>query len=311
MPGLTEGLKNYFLQGPRLSLYFMLTSRVLACLSAPGRERRQAAGRAVLPLPPGSLAPAFEPPNVKNPGELGRLIREAVRQAQVSGHEAALLLPEVCQKGFVLSFESFPSSPPERRDLLLWRLKKMMPSLPEDVRLSFDAPGNGSPRRVFVSLARSSVIREYESLFASCGLKLKFVGLPTLGLLNLLDRGREKDVILANIEEDAVSLLVVLDGEAALYRFKPFLSGGGMSGGDLLDSVLKELSSTLHYVEDREKKKATVLWVRTGTGGDGSELAAALQAKTTLPVRLLEAPASSGLKPRERMFLAPLIGLAI
>ncbi|OGD28477.1 MAG: hypothetical protein A2Y56_05545 [Candidatus Aminicenantes bacterium RBG_13_63_10] len=309
MRGLTNAVKDYFLRGPRLSLHFLLTRRALACLSLAGRERRTTFGRSVLAVPPGSLEPAFETPNIKGEEELARLIREAVRRARGGGHEAALLLPEVCQKSFVLAFESFPASAEEREEWILWRLKKQMPSLPEDVRLSFDASANGTPRRVFASLARAEVIREYENLFASCGIKLRSVGLPILGLSSLLDRQRELDVLLVNIEEDAVSLLAVLDGQAALYRFKPFLSGTGPAPDALASAVVRELAGTLRFLEDREKKTVKSLWVRVGTDGDAAELAAGIQAGIMLPVRLLEAPGALGLSPRERQFLAPLIGL--
>lgn len=307
---MLRAIRDYFLRGPRLGLHFMLTSRALACLSLAGGEKRTVAGRAVLPLPAGCLVPSFDPPNVRNAGELARLVREAVRLAQAGGHEAALLLPEVCQKSFVPTFENLPASPEERKAWILWRLKKQMPSLPEDVRLSYDAAADGSPRRVFVTLARATVIREYEDLFASCGIKLRNIGLPTLGLLNILDRNREKNVLLANVEEDAVSLLGVLDGRAALYRLKPFLGGKTFSPPDLAAAAGKELAGTLRFLEDREKKAVKTVWVRSGTGGDAAEIIAGLQAVTELPVRLLDAPVSCGLKPRERHFLAPLIGMS-
>jgi Tfp pilus assembly PilM family ATPase len=307
---MTRRLQDYFLRGPRLGLHFMLTGRALACLSATGRERRTAAGRSVLPLPPGSLAPSFDAPNIRDAGALGRLVREAVREAGGGGREASLLFPEACQKSFVLSFESLPPSAEERRELILWRLKKQAPSLPDDIRLSFDAAENGSPRRVFAAIARAAVVREYEDLFASCGIKLRSVGLPTLGLLNLLDRQREKDVLLANVEEESVSLLAVLDGRPALYRFKPFLAGKTLAAEDLAAAAAKEVSGTLRFLEDRENKTVKTVWVRSGAGGDASQLAAGLQAGTALPVCLLDPPVSLGLKPRERHFLGPLVGQA-
>ncbi|MBN2200081.1 MAG: hypothetical protein JW747_09575 [Candidatus Aminicenantes bacterium] len=305
-----RALKEFFLRGPRLPLHFMLTSRALACLSLGKGEKRAVSGRAVLSLPAGCLAPSFDFSNVRNAAELARLVPEAVRLARASGREASLLLPEACQKSFVLAFESLPSSPEERQALIFWRLKKQMPSLPEDVRLSYDAAADGSPRRVFVTLARAAVVREYEEVFASSGIKLRNIGLPTLGLLNLLDRNRERDVLLANVEEDAIGLLGVFDGRAVLYRFKPFLSGKGFSPQDLTAAAGKELAGTLRFLEGREKKTVKTVWVRAGTGGDAQEIADGLQAVTTLPVRLLDAPASCGLKPRERHFLAPLIGLS-
>jgi Tfp pilus assembly PilM family ATPase len=307
MSGLLDSLKDYFARGPVLSLSFMVTGRSLSCLYAPGRERR-AGSQALLALKPGAVAPSFERANIKDTAELGEKIREALRRTQPAVREAALLVPESCLKSFILTFDEFPASAEERRELLLWRLKKQMPSLPEDVRLSFDLLGNGSPQRVFISVARPAVIGEYENMFAAGGLKVRSVGLPTLGLFNLLDRDREKDVLLANVEEDAVSLLAVLEGEPALYRFKPYLAGPGPNGPSLENSVIKEVAGTLTYLEDREKKTVKTLWLRGGLGADVSALAEAFQKKLSLPVRTLEPPASFGLTSRERHFLAPLLG---
>ena len=307
MSGLGDRLKEYFGGGPFLSLSFMLTGRSLSCLRAGGRERR-AEGQAVLALKPGALEPSFERHNIKDPAELGEKIREALRRTQSTVREAALLVPEACQKSFIFSFDDFPASPEERRELLLWRLKKQMPSLPDDARLAFDLSGNGAPRRVFVSVVRPAVVREYEGLFAAAGLKIRSVSLPILGLFNLLDRDREKDVLLANIEEEAVSLLAALNGEAVLYRFKPFLAGAGPQGSSLEENVIKEVAGTLTYLEDREKKKVKTLWLRAGVGTEASALAEAFQKKLDLIVRPVEAPAAFGLTSRERHFLAPLIG---
>jgi len=307
MSGWGERLKATFTRGPFLSLSFMLTGRVLSCLRA-GKGERRAEGQTVLALKPGALEPSFERPNVKDQAEVVERIREALRRTHSSAQEAALLLPEACAKSFVFSFEEFPASAQERKELLLWKLKKQMPSLPDDARLSFDPLGNGLPQRVFVSVARPAVVGEYEAVFAAGGLKLRSIGLPVLGLFNLLDRDREKDVLVANIEEEAVSLLAVLDGQAVLYRFKPFLAGAGLKVSSLEESVIKEVAGTSAYVEDREKKKIKTLWLRSGVGGDASALAQALEKKLDLAVRLLEPPASFGLTSRERHFLAPLFG---
>jgi len=307
MNGWGDRLKNYFAQGPFLSLSFMLTGHILSCLRA-GRGERRAEGQAVLALKPGALEPSFERPNVKDPAEVSDKIREALRRTQSSAQEAALLLPEACAKSFVFSFDEFPVSAEERRELLLWKLRKQMPSLPDDARLTFDLLGNGLPRRVFVSVARPAVVREYETAFVAAGLKLRSISLPVLGLFNLLDRDREKDVLVANVEEEAVSLLAVLEGQAVLYRFKPFLAGAGLKASGWEESVIKEVAGTSTYVEDREKKKIKTLWLRLGVGGDASGLAQAFEKKLNLAVRLVEPSASFGLTSRERHFLAPLFG---
>lgn len=286
---------------------FMLTGRSLIYLRA-GRGERRAEAQAVLSLNPGALEPSFERPNIKDPAEVSEKIREALRRTQTTAQEAALLLPEVCAKSFVFSFDGFPASPQERRELLLWRLKKQMPSLPDDARLAFDLAGQGSPQRVFVSVTRPAVVREYEAVFSGAGLKVRSLSLPILGLFNLLDREREKDVLVANIEEEALSLLAALEGQAVLYRFKPFLSEAGPKGPSLEERVVKEVAGTSAYLEDREKKKIKALWLRSGLEAEASGLAEAIQKKLSLAVRLVEPPAALGLTSRQRHFLAPLLG---
>lgn len=306
---LLHGFMDFLTREPRPSAACQLSLTGLAGLSLSGRDHKT--GRhIVLPIRPGALEPSFDRPNIKDPSHLGDRVQEAVRKLELRDHNISLLLPESCLKTIILTFDDLPASADERKELVLWRLRKQMPSLPEDVRVSFDVVGAGRPSRVFISAAHPGTLAEYERLFARQSLRVRNISLATLGLSNLLDLKETAGGILANIEEDCLSMLAVLDGEPAFYRSKPFLadSRDSRSVARRMENAAREILSTMTFLEDREKKQVSRLWVRSALAGAEDDPLAVLRPLLPLDVHPIEAAGFAGLRPKESRILAPLVG---
>jgi hypothetical protein len=267
--------------------------------------------QAVLDLPAGVLEPHFDRTNIAAAAPLAATLKECLGQLQASGKRIACLIPETCLKILVISLDSLPASESEREKIIRWRAKKQMAILPDDARLSYELAAQTGSVKVLAALARTAVIQEYEALFSGLGLQAGVVTAPTISLLNLLDWENEKDLLLANVEEDSLGLMVISQGEPALYRLKTFPNAreAGFRPSQKIEAAVQEIENTAHFIEDREKRQVRSLWVRSGLSLNQEDVLAGLRAGLSLEVRPVQAPASSGLSADLSAFLAPLAGL--
>lgn len=271
-----------------------------------GRARRHA----ILTLPAGLLEPHFDRKNIADAAALSGILKEGLHELQVPGKKIACLVPEACLRIFVLSFDSLPASEKEREKIIRWRAKKQMAVLPEDARLSYEIVASSSSVKIIAALARTPVIQEYEGLFAGLGVEIGIAASPTISLVNLVDWENEKDLVVANIEEDSLGLLAVTQSEPALYRLKTFSAGqeGGLRFSQKVEAIVKEIENTVHFIEDREKREVRSLWFRSGLKDGQGDILAGLKTGLEIEVHPIAAPPWCGLDPELSAFLAPLAG---
>lgn len=264
----------------------------------------------VLGLPDGVLEPHFDRSNIKDSAALSAVLKESLRELQVPGKKIACLVPEACLRLFVLSFDSLPTIESEREKIILWRIKKQMAVLPEDVRLSYEMVSSGSSVRVVAALARRPVLREYEGWLAAFGLDVGVVASPTISLLNLLDWEKEEDLLVANIEEDSLGLFAVTQSEPALFRLKTFSAGvpGELRSSQKVEAMVKEIENTVHFIEDREKREVRSFYFRSGLREGREDILDRLRTELRMESRKIEFPPECGLDPDLGAFLAPLAG---
>jgi hypothetical protein len=309
MAPLLEKIKNFFAASPCPSLVFQLCSSYISGIEVAAKERT-VKQHALLPLPAGLIDPHFDRKNLVDASALAGLMKEGLKRLHFSGEKAACLIPESCFKILVLAFDSFPASEREREKLLLWRAKKQVPVLPEDARLSYEVMASPASVKVLTLLARKAVIQEYEDLFASLGLKTGMLTASTLSLLNLVDWEKEKDLIVANIEEDSISLTAITRSEMALYRYKPFAieSRGLLQVGQKIENIVKEIENTVHFIEDREKQAIHSLWLRSSSGDSQEAILSELARRLPFSVNPIGSPYLDKIPSSERAVFAPLVG---
>jgi len=90
---------------------------------------------------------------------LEKAVREAAFKLGPTGGSVSLLLPEACLRMFILTFETLPSALSEREDMLRWRLNKLVPFKPGEMRLSYDILQANGHAKVLLALARADVVR--------------------------------------------------------------------------------------------------------------------------------------------------------
>jgi hypothetical protein len=302
-----DRLSAFFTEPLHPPAAFLLTRTRIGGLVRSGKDGG-ISGQAVLPFAPGVLEPSFDKRNISNPAAFEKTVRAAGARVGRSGGPVGIMLPESCLKAFVLPFESLPSAPRERDEVLRWRLAKLVPLPPEDMRTSYAVFKSPGPPRVLISIARTDVVREYEEAFGRAGLAVRDIGVPALNLLGLVRLDPPGHALVLNLEEDYVSLTAVLDGQVALYRFKPVLQdpNGPQDPGLKIEQAAAEVETTIRFVEDREKRTIGAVWVRAAFPDSSGAAAALREQLPNLSVRDIEVPPS--VRPPDRAFLAPLVG---
>lgn len=303
-----DRIKNYFTKQPRPHAAFQLTSRYISGIRVSPKDGK-VANHFILSLDKGVIQPSFSRKNIRNPALAEERIKKELGKLHLHDRKIACLLPELSIHAFVFSFGSLPSSRSEREKIIRFRIKKQIPLLPEDARFSFDVIRSNDSVKIIVSVARSSIIQEYEELFDRLNLKIRTIGVPTLGLHSLLNTEKEKDFLLINIEEDSLCLAAVIDSEFALYRMKPILAVAQdeTSEARRIENIIKEVDNTVNFIEDREEKKIQSFWVRLGLLQDKGMLSR-LRERSSFPMTGIDSRLMTELGSREKRILSPLVG---
>ncbi len=304
-------VKRYFLEIPQPDAVFQFTARSLSAIRLNPKDRT-IVGHGSLPLRPGSVLPSFDRANLEDPHYLEDRLEEAKGLLQLQEGSVALLLPELCFRVAVFASEAPSLSQTEREKMVWWRIRKLMPLLPEDARLSFDIVAGENSEKILAAVARSSVVQEYESLLVRRRLRTEAVGPPSLNLLKLLIRSRRdaEDAIIVNVEEESVALLAIIGQDISLYRVKAFLHEGRSAtpAKEKIENIVKEIENTIHFVEDREKKKIGLLLVRRGMMEEGADFDSEIKARFPFPVESTESLVPLDLSAGEKEALSPLVG---
>ncbi|MFC2169098.1 hypothetical protein ACFLRM_00835 [Acidobacteriota bacterium] len=309
MTHLKEKIILYFTEQPLPQAALQITARYVSGIQISPKEKK-IKHHFVVPLDKGVVHPLFSGKNITNPLVLEKKIKEGWRNAFFSDKKIALLLPELSQKSYVLPFDSLPVSHQERARIIRFRIKKQMPLLPEDVRISFDLIRSNHRGKILATIARKSVINEYEDFFSGLGLKIKTIGIPSLCLPHLLDTEKEKDSILLNIEKDFFSLGAVINSNISLYRQKSFILGSQNQNSlnQKIESIIQELINTSNFIEDREKKKIESLWIRLGMIDSADEMFTKLEERLSFLVKDIASSIPYNLHLEEKRILSPLFG---
>jgi len=307
--GMKDRVKEYFLKPPLIRSVFYLSSRSMSGIHVLPKEGK-IKNYFIIPLEKGVIVPAFNKKNIEMGPLLERRLKEGLGKLHLSDSKIACLIPELSLKSFVFSFDSLPPSKQEREEIIRFRVKKQMAFLPEDARLSFEVLKSDHSQKVIISVAKASVIAEYENLFRQVGLKVRVVGSPLLSLYNLVIRDNGGEFLLVNIEEESMGLLAVIQSEIVLYRQKPlgFQSEADTPSSQRLKEIMNEIENTAHFVEDKEKKKITSLLIRWGQAGTKEQIFSRLKTELSIVVKGIDVSGASELSLEERQFLSPLLG---
>ena len=162
---------------------------------------------------------------------------------------ASLIVPNAWVRHLVLELESVPRQRDEAEDVLRWRLKKLLPCRPEDVRLDWLPLGRAG--RVLVELALDRPLAALEAAFEAADVTIGCIE-PSVTALAALVPAEARPAVLVVIEDRAFTLVMITGKRLALARHKA-LPADGVAAAAVLT---RELAQTLAHAREQEELAA-------------------------------------------------------
>lgn len=211
----------------------------LAALAVRARKGEFRGGVRALPTRPFSTGPAGLQ-SVDRKALIPELA--ALGDALGTDRRPAVVLPTSWFRSHLLELEGLPRGQAEMEDVIRWRLKKLLPVPPTEMRLSVVRVGKeSSKQRILTVMMLERAASELEAAFTEVGAT---PGVLTGRLFALRDAGHGWRVVVEAAPE-SLSLLVTHDGAPRVLRTRAVPSGKSPSrvaSGEfrLLEAFLRE-----------------------------------------------------------------------
>ena len=168
-----------------------------------------------------------------------------LKGAAEGAQTAAVIVPTGWLRSFLIEIDRVSRKESELYDVVRWRLKKLLPVAPTDLRLSVvPLPETGGKKPLLVMAGVERAMAAIEETFSSIGIE---VGLITTRLFAIVPRnaGADRPILVIQHEEAFLSLLLLSEGVPRVLRTKPLAAGGDSRG-----TVLRETGLTLGFIRD-------------------------------------------------------------
>lgn len=162
-------------------------------------------------------------------------------QQEVEGsNRAAVVVPTGWLRTHLFEFENLPRRRADIDDLVMWRLKKLLPVAPSSLRLATVAqPPDGSDRRLLVLVGVEHALASLESVFASVDVSPGVITPRVFAVTGGVDA--PSPLLSIQHEDGFLSVLLLIDDQPRLVRTKP------MAGNDWA-VVERELGLTVSFI---------------------------------------------------------------
>jgi type IV pilus assembly protein PilM len=275
------------------------------------------AAHAVEPLQEGALVPALSGANTHDRAAVTTAINRVMERLG-RPRRIGLVIPDVVAKVSILKFEKIPSRLQDLEQLVRWQVRKAAPFPIEDAQVSF-VNGQRLPdgQELIVSLARRSVIDEYEQLCAEAGAYAGLVDLATFNVINAVLAGQNapslEDWLLVNVAADSASIALLRGPHLIFFRNR-----SAESDGTLADLV----HQTAMYYQDRLQGAGFARVLLAGSAGvrvaeDIEQVRRSMEDRLTTPVNSVDPRAAVTIanrisaSPALLDMLTPLVGLLL
>jgi Tfp pilus assembly PilM family ATPase len=263
-------------------------------------------------LPPAALVPSLTAANTQDRAAvmtaLNRVLERVGRPRRVG-----LVVPDAVAKVSLVRFETVPARAADLDQLVRWQVRKAAPFAIEDAQVSYVrglAAADG--QEFIVSLARRSVIEEYEGLCAEAGAHAGLVDLSTFNVINAVLASAAPpldDWLLVNVALDSASIGILRGPHLIFFRNRA-------ADGTVADLV----HQTGMYYEDRLQGPGFSRVILAGGSVVGAEierLRMTLEQRVATPVETIDPRQAAALTDRIAAApalldtLAPLVGLLL
>jgi type IV pilus assembly protein PilM len=214
------------------------------------------------PIPPGCVEASPLRENIRSSQPVRDALRSALSAIGVAPgadsrrqSDAVLVIPDQAARLFAFTLDSLPKRQAEALSLVQFRLKKSVPFDIESAAVSYKAYRSADQWEVIAVASPQPVVRQYESLLESCGLRPRCIVLSTLATLGLLPEAQHRGgnsagpgVLVAKYSPPWFTTAILQRGQVRLFRTV------GMSAGPdgLLsaETVLEALYPSMVFFQD-------------------------------------------------------------
>ncbi|PYR62354.1 MAG: hypothetical protein DMF91_07145 [Acidobacteria bacterium] len=273
------------------------------------------AAHAVEHLPAGLLIPSLTGENIRNRNAVLAALARVFERIGGRPRRIGLIIPDLVAKVSLVRFEKIPSRAQDLDQLVRWQVRKTAPFPIEEAQVSY-VRGLHAPdgQDFIVSLARRTVVEEYERLCADAGSHAGLVDLATFNVINAVLAAPARPVadwLLVNVATDYASIAIVR-GEHLIF----FRNREAEGDGTLADLV----HQSAMYYEDRLKGGGFARVILAGGGQQAADLdqvRRSLEERLTTPVETVDPRPAAALTDRISASpalldtLAPLVGLLL
>lgn len=207
-------------------------------------------------------------------------------QEKVSGgRRVGVVVPSLWVRCFLMEAEELPRRRADLQDVLRWRLKKLLPVSPADLRIAASVQSvEGDQKQVLCSAVPERAVAQLESAFDGAGISPGLVVPRILALVMEPALPGARRVIVQQ-EDSVLSMAVVANDGVRLVRTKPLPPSGGAWGG-----VEREISLAMSYIRNTMAIKGAAEAVVSASDEDSTvSMAGWLKDQQNVAVRIPEA----------------------
>lgn len=241
---LSDRLRRYFLdpEGAQIALEFSSVALVGARVESK-RGRTELRALVSEPLSEGAFLPTLEDPGFVNKEEMRDAVRRVLaRVGATASVRAALVVPDVAARFRLFAQDEVRSEPRKRDAVMAFRMQKLLPFAPADVRVISAWPRSATGPVLGIGFS-NAVLSAYEHVGQAFGLDVGSIETSSMALLRGLEA--EGDALL--VRHDPTWLTLTLLREGWPVSIRSFDAAVARSP----EEVRREIASTAVFWRDR------------------------------------------------------------
>jgi type IV pilus assembly protein PilM len=233
------------------------------------------------PIPAGAVEASPLRENIREPDRVREALGDALASigfsaaSDSSWHpaDAVLVIPDQAARLFVFSLDVLPKRSSDALSLVQFRLKKSVPFDIESAAVSYQAARRGGQWEVIAVAAPQPVVRQYEALLESFGLRPRCVVLSTVATLGLIPEAGAHfaasspsaasaglpGVLVAKYSPPWFTTAILQGGQLCLFRTVGLPAGP--DGSLPAETVLEALYPSMVFFQDNFGGKLERAWL--------------------------------------------------
>ncbi len=200
---------------------------------------------------------------------LSEAVTAARRLSEERLSRACVVFPDAWARILPIDLDAPPASEEAAREMVRWKLKKLLPGVTSELAVSFGAmpPPSGGGTRLLVAAAPAESLRSIEQSFESFGVRVGLLSPASLALFEGLARRlgvtAGGDYGILHRTAGSLSFLIARDGQPLFFRQRPSEEG--------VEEHVQELRLSLsYYAEKLQGPGLLAVYVHDELqGGDG------------------------------------------